>query len=180
MTTKGNKETAALLAEGDTVTLVSGTEVKIERLRTRQLFKLVKILTSGAAHLIPNLNIGPDASADEFAGSLLGMAIIAIPEAEDEAIDFVRSMVTPVGINEKPVTKTDREANEELFRSLYEELYNPDLDDFVTIITTVIQNEAEHIQALGKRLMSLLKVSQQAAAVGSSSKKNSGAETPEA
>lgn len=158
MTTKTDTEISALTGEGENLTLSSGLEITIERLKTRQLFKLVKIITSGAGGLLGNLNLNADSDAGEFAGQLLALALVAVPEAEDEAIDFVRSMVSPVGIVEGKLTKKQQETNEKLLTDLYVELHNPELDDLVTIFEKIIENESTHIQALGKRLMSILAI----------------------
>lgn len=159
MTTKKPAETelTALQGEGDTITLTSGTEIRVERLRTRQLFKFVRILTSGAGQILASLNLSRDQDPAEFAGQLIALTVIAIPEAEDEAIEFIRSLVTPVGLVDAK-TKADREKNIELIESVYEELENPELDDVIAIFEKVIEAEAEHIQALGKKIISLISV----------------------
>jgi hypothetical protein len=158
-TTKTDNEITALEGEGENLTLSSGLEIEVERLKTRQLFKLVKILTSGGGQLLGNLNLSADSNADEFASQLVALAVVAIPEAEDEAIDFIRAMVRPAGlVRSNKLTKKQAEANEQRAYDLYVELENPELDDLITIFEKVIANEAEHIQSLGKRLMSILSV----------------------
>lgn len=156
MTTETNPELEALVAEGDEITLSTGTRITVERLKTRQLFKFVKILTSGAGQILANLDFGDIEDGAAFAGQLLAVTLVAIPDAEDESIDFIQSMVRPVGVIEKPRTAKERESNEALYDAIAEELDNPELDDLITIFTRVVTAEAPHIQALGKRLAGLL------------------------
>jgi hypothetical protein len=89
MTTTENSELDALTAEPKALALASGLEIEIERLKTRQLFKFVKIVTSGAGGLLGSLNLSSEGDSSEFAGQLLALTLVAIPEAEDEAIDFI-------------------------------------------------------------------------------------------
>lgn len=158
MTTTENSELDALTAEPKALALASGLEIEIERLKTRQLFKFVKIVTSGAGGLLGSLNLSSEGDSSEFAGQLLALTLVAIPEAEDEAIDFIRSLVRPAGLVVSAKSKKDQARNEELFQELYTELENPELEDLFTIFEQLISVEAEHVQALGKRLLSVLKV----------------------
>lgn len=158
MTTTENSELDALTAEPKALALASGLEIEIERLKTRQLFKFVKIVTSGAGGLLGSLNLSSEGDSSEFAGQLLALTLVAIPEAEDEAIDFIRSLVRPAGLVVSAKSKKDQARNEELFQELYAELENPELEDLFTIFEQLISVEAEHVQALGKRLLSVLKV----------------------
>jgi hypothetical protein len=89
-------------------------------------------------------------------GRLLSMTLLSIPDAEDETIEFIRSMVYPVGLIErKGLNKQDAERNTLLWDALDEEMQNPDLDDLITIIEAVVKRESQDIQALGKRLASM-------------------------
>lgn len=159
-TAKKNSDVEALTSETETefVTLTNNQEVSINRLKTRETLKLLKILTRGVSGSIGSLLMATD-DQEEFVGNLLGAVIIAFPEAEDETLDFIMSMVTPKGIIEDPRTKPEREANEEKWTRL-SNLFegNPELDDTVTVLEAVIRNEAPHIKALGNRLALLLKV----------------------
>ena len=147
----------SIVGETTKLTLESGLEVNIERLRTRQLMRLLKIITVGAGDALTTITLGEDSSQEQFTSSLIAAIIFAIPEAEDETIEFLLSMVSPVGVVERAKTKRDREANEELYEELYREFQNPELEDTVEIISRVIELEAPHILSLGKRLGTLLK-----------------------
>jgi hypothetical protein len=148
----------------ESVTLRSGMVARLESLRSRQFFKLLRIITHGAlpgireAGLLDLENLD---DTDEFMGRLLSVTLLSIPDAENETIEFVRSLCYPDGLIErKNLNKQDVEHNQVLWDALDEELVNPDLDDMVTIIEALIKREAQDIQALGKRLASMFKLAE--------------------
>ena len=144
------------------VKLLSGTVVVLEDLKARQFFRLLRIITHGALPLIQDmslLQIDPEADAAEFTGKLLSVLVLSIPDAEDETIEFIRSMCKPDGLIEgRRLNKQDTERNTALWAGLAEELENPELDDLVTIIEAVVKRESADIQALGKRLAGMFKL----------------------
>lgn len=147
----------------DTVTLKSGLVVQLESLRARQFFKLLRIITHGALPGMREAGLfdmdGLD--ADEFMGRLLSVTLLSIPDAEDETIEFLRSLCYPAGLIErKGLNKQDIERNQILWAGLDAELENPELDDLITILEAVVKRESEDIQALGKRLASMFKLAE--------------------
>src|ERR1700759_5288091 len=86
----------------DHVILKSGLRVELESLRARQFFKLLRIVTHGALPGMRESGLfnmdGMD--TDEFMGRLLSVTLLSIPDAEDETIDFVRSLCYPYGLIE--------------------------------------------------------------------------------
>lgn len=150
----------------DFVILKSGLRVQLESLKARQFFKLLRIVTHGALPAVRDGGLldmeGLD--AEEFLGRLMSVLLLSIPDAEDETIEFVRSMCFPAGLAEgvgrRGLNKQDVEHNTMLWEALDLELENPELDDLVTIIEAVIKREAEDIQALGKRLASMFKLAE--------------------
>jgi hypothetical protein len=150
------KDVEVILNEGDYVTLSSGTEVVILPLKARQFFKLLRIVTHGAGGMLLNVKFSGDDTPEEFGAKLFALVGFAIPDAEDEVIDFLLAMVQAAGIKEgRNLTKEEKTANKELTESLFEELYNPELEDMVTLIEAIVLREAEDLQALGKRLMAM-------------------------
>src|SRR4051812_30001761 len=141
------------------VQLRSGHFVRFEALRTRQFLKLLRIVTHGA---LPGMSQAgmlslESLSSAEFLGQFLTMTLLSIPDAEDETVEFIRSMVYPDGlIDRKGLNKQDVEHNKQLWAELDEELENPDLGDLITIIEAVVRREADDIQALGKRLAAMM------------------------
>jgi hypothetical protein len=161
MTTKKtaivSEDVDALSPEPDVITLSSGFEVRIEPLKTRGMFKLLKIVTRGGGPILMQMPLNFN-DTEVFVGQLLGVIVMAIPEAEDEALEFIRFMTTPVGVDENARSKSpEEEKNRELFTRLGEELSDPEIDDTISIIEKIVRNEAGDIQALGKRLMAIFK-----------------------
>lgn len=146
------------------VKLATGTVVVLESLRARQFFKLLRIVTHGALPVMQDMSIlrmDPNADPGEFAGKLLSLMLLSIPDAEDETIEFIRSMCKPVGLIEgRKLNKQDAERNNELWNRLDNDLDNPELDDLLTIVEAVVKREAADIQALGKRLAGMLKLAE--------------------
>lgn len=151
------EETAndVLSSEPTQLTLSTGTVIKIERLKTRQMLRALKVLTVGAADILAELDF-EGKEADDLTTSVLAALIFAIPEAEDETIEFIQSMVSPADIVLEPRTKGDKLLNADLYKKLEQELFNPDLEDLISIVEVIVKNETPHVAALGKRLMLLL------------------------
>lgn len=158
-------ETDRLDPAASLVELADGRKVEIQRLKLRQLFRLLRIITRGGAGYLPMLREAlAGASSDEdraeaFGTQLIAIALIALPEAEDEAVEFIMSVVEPEGIlpgRDKHTVKT----NDELRQSLAEYLYNPEPEDAITIIESVINREKTDLVSLGKRLMASFKVAE--------------------
>lgn len=145
------------------VRLESGLSVEVVRLKTRQLFRLMRILTKGAGPMLSTLNFGQE--AEGFGAQLLGILMVAIPEAEAETIVFLQSMCKPVGIIDKPaaqMTKTEGKHNDELFERFNKDMFNPELEDTISIFEVIVENEAPDLQALGKKLSHLWTVARKA------------------
>ena len=135
------------------VTLESGLVVAVQPLKLRQFLRLLKILTRGASVAMDSisLNTGDD---DQFAQNLMALVLMAIPEAENETIDFIRSMVTPVNLTGDAATDAT------LTLQLDAQMVNPELEDTVSIIETIVKREASDLRALGKRLSAMMTVAQ--------------------
>jgi hypothetical protein len=173
-TSKKNNDVDALAAEPSDLTLVSGTVVEVQRLRTRQLFKLMKIVTRGASAALEDMELpGADADTSDFTVKLLGAVIASIPEAEEETIEFLLSMVLPKGTIHKPRSKADLAHNRAIFDELTDELYNPEIEDTINLLTHIIETEAEDMQRLGKQLLQIIQTTTKSPAVSSSSPKTS-------
>jgi|SRR6187551_1032244 len=150
------KDVDVIINAGDSVVLSSGTKVVIQPLKARQFFKLLRIVTHGAGGMLLNVKFSGDDTPEEFGAKLFALVGFAIPDAEDEVIDFLLAMVESEGVKAgRNLSKEEKQTNKELTESLFEELYNPELEDVITIIEAIVQREAEDLQALGKRLMSM-------------------------
>lgn len=175
-------ELDALSPPRATVTLQSGTVLAIEDLKTRQFFKFLRILTRGAMPQVSDsglTNLDPNGDSGAFATKLISLILLAIPEADEETIDFVRSMVKPAQLIDRPRNKQDAERNAAMWVVVDDELENPELDDLVTILEAVVEREAADIQALGKRLASLFKLAQRTGQLKSQSRTSTDATSSE-
>ncbi len=150
-----------------TVTLSTGTVVQLESLRTRQFFKLLRIITRGALPQLQDMSLfkmDGELDSGEFAGRLISLLLLSIPEAENEAVDFIQAMVRPVGLIERrsglKLNKQDVAHNTDLWAEVITQLDNPELEDLVTIIEAVVKQEAADLLALGKRLRQMFKLAE--------------------
>jgi hypothetical protein len=130
--------------------LTSGTEVEIQDLKLRQFLKFIKILTSGASEIWSTMQINTD-DTNAFMRDIAGLALFAIPEAEEQTVDFLKSIVMPADMPEGN-DRSARDKRLEMLTNLYAELENPELDDALSLIQAIIEAEAADLMALGKRL----------------------------
>lgn len=158
------QELDALDPVPEQVKLQSGTVVVLEDLKARQFFKLLRIVTHGALPIMQDMSIfkmDPDADTAEFTGRLLSVMLLSIPDAEDETLEFVRSMCKPAGLIEgRKLNKADTERNNALWAALDTDLFNPELEDLLDIVKAVIDRESADIQALGKRLSAMFNLAE--------------------
>lgn len=168
-----NEDIDTLASEPSSFSLESGFEVEIQRLKTRQLMSLLRILTRGAGPVLAEMNFSEDMNQQEFTGQLIGAVLMSIPEAQDETIDFLRSMVSPAKLTPGK-SKPEKEVNQGLVETLNEELDNPEITDMLAIVEKIVRAEAPHIQALGKQLAVLftLQTKSDTAKQGGSRKKS--------
>jgi hypothetical protein len=129
--------------------------VSVRRMRTRQFFRLLRILTHGAGPALTQSQLNFAGDPDEFGQKLLMLVVMSIPDAEQETIAFLASMCEPSGLVDKQasqLTKQEAEANKVLWDRYGEELHNPELEDTFDLIEVIVRQEAPELQALGKRL----------------------------
>lgn len=120
---------------------VDGVRCQVNRLRMRELMKLVRVLTTGVGDGITRLDY-TNASQDEFAQQLFGMAIVGIPEAEDEFAELLQAVVVPVDPRHSDNVRAAMD--------------NPEADLVVDVIGIVIEQEKESFSALLGKLRNLL------------------------
>lgn len=133
--------------------LESGTEFDLEPLKLRQFLRLLRIVTRGAADVLDQTSLDLD-DPQAFLQTFLGMVLFSVPEAEEETIDFIKSMVKPKDLTGNP------EKDLEKVRSLAQELDNPELEDVLTIMQSIVEREAEDLRNLGKRVAAMFRSAQ--------------------
>jgi hypothetical protein len=147
----------------ETLTLSDDTEIRLLDLKTRQFFRLMRILTRGAGSFLMQSRLSLNDDVETFITKILGVLIVAVPEAEDETIDFVTSMIEPVGLVKERSLGRNRDvadANQAMWDSLSSLMENPELEDLLDILEAVLQREAKDILRLGKRLQRMFEVMQ--------------------
>lgn len=150
-------ELEVLDGEGAPITLSTGLQVNLLPLKTRQFFRLLRILTAGASPEI----VGAIFSGEAPAQLILAALLTSIPVAENQTIDFLVSMVEPASVNKGfNLSKDAKEKNDELWNEVFQELNNPELEDSITLIEAIIKNETKHVEALGKRLKLMIEMAQ--------------------
>jgi hypothetical protein len=140
-------------------TLSTGLPLEIVRLRTRQFFRLLRVLTHGAGPALMKAGLDFKDNSGEFASKLLMLVIMSIPDAEQEAVAFLQSMCKPAGLTERPesqLTKQQIAGNKALWEQFNTDLFNPPLDDTLDLIEVIVRQEAPELQALGKKLEQML------------------------
>ncbi len=176
-------ELDALDPISDEITLESGLTIELERLRARQFFKLLRIVTgSGALGQFANAGLFQleGKTESEFTMQFVTVVLMSIPDAEEETIQFIRSMAKPAGLREgRKLNKQDDTHNTELWLAFDEQLDNPELEDLVTIIEAIVRREAGDIQALGKRLASMFKLAEKTGQIPESTSPNQKESTEE-
>lgn len=143
-----------------TVLLSNGELVEILPLKSRQFFKLLRIITHGSGGLMGAITFKED--PEQFVGQILGLLMFAVPEAPEPTIDFVKSMVAmptvpgPFG-KKGPVSEAgqDRARRNDEIMDL---LNDPPVEDLLTIVMKVVELEREDLVGLGERLAGLMTV----------------------
>jgi hypothetical protein len=148
------------------ITLSTGYTVVIQRLKTRQFFRLLKVLTRGLGPVMIQAQLDFGGDPEEFSRKLMSMLVLAIPEAEQPFIEFLQSMALPPGIHEatggQRLSREELQENQDMLSELVEELNNPELEDLIDIAEAIIRQEAPEIQALGKKARGWMEVARKA------------------
>lgn len=138
--------------------LEDGTMVVARHLKLREFLAMLKIVTRGASMALSQIRL--DINDPNFQQTLITMFLFAIPEAPDEASEFVRAVIDPAVPPGGWKTPEDSVAAE---THLDELMFNPDLGDLIGVIETVIRKEGPDIRRLGKRLTDAMTLAQRTA-----------------
>ena len=143
----------------ETFELSNGITVLIEPLKTRQFFRLFRIITHGAPSYLEGSLTGLfEGEADEVTTRLVAMIVFSIPEAEEQTMDFLASMVRPVGLEREAGNKAATLRNSQKWNEVEAAMVNPSMDDTLGIVEQIIRRESKDLAALGKRLVSMLEM----------------------
>jgi hypothetical protein len=154
-------ELDTLDAVPETITLSTGTVVQFEALKARQFFKLLRIVTHSATGMLGQIDNLFSGSGQDAAGRFAAMLLMSIPDAIDETVEFLFSMVKPAGLIDRPkLDKVQQQHNQALWDNLVKDLSNPELEDLVDLVEAIFKREADDLAALGKKLQKLLGLAQ--------------------
>lgn len=153
----GATDVQVLLPEPGQLRLESGTLIELRKLKSQEMFLLLKIVTTGlGGHLGGLAQLDSADDEDVFIKKLLAMTVLALPNAFPETAAFIRAMVAPVGLIGSGANKADKARNRTRTEELDEQLANPSLDDLLTIVEAIVRREAPDLRALGKRLAAMV------------------------
>jgi hypothetical protein len=141
------------------IALSSGVEAEVLPMNTIQLIRLMKVFTNGVPpEQLAGLMFGFDPEDDDFGARLVINLILAIPNAEDEVLGFIKSMLKPAGlIKGRRLTTDERERNTQLLLKFDEATENPSGEDLIDIIEKIIVNSEDDLRSLGKKIATLFR-----------------------
>lgn len=145
----------------ETLTLSTGTVVQFEALKARQFFKLLRIVTHSATGMLGQIDGLFNGSGQDAAGRFAAMLLMSIPDAIDETVEFLFSMVKPAHLIDRPkLDKVQQQHNQALWDAIVKDLSNPELEDLIDLVEAIFKREADDLAALGKKLQKLLGLAQ--------------------
>lgn len=132
----------AILPEA-TELLVEGIPAAVRRLKAKEFFALLRVLTNGMGPGIANVDFSKD--RDEMAGQFVGLLLSAVPNAAEEFTQFLTLVVEA----------KDPKQNAALQKCMA----NPELETMIDVLTVVAEQEAPDLQSLvGKAQAALKKI----------------------
>lgn len=143
------------------LTLSTGLQVELRPMKLREFLKLLKIITRGGASILGSVSLDFN-DTESFVQELLAIVLFAVPEAEDEVIEFLTAVVKPVGLT------GDIKKDQEKLLEVIKTFDNPEMEDVIDVISLLVRTEGRDLQALGKRLRAMFTVAQKMGAVPAS------------
>ena len=115
---------------------IEGMPVVVKRLKSREFFALLKIITNGLGQNISQFSLSMD-DEEEMKSTVVAMAVLAIPNALEEFVDFMREIVAAKHVIDQ--------------HKVYAALENPEIEDSINVITVIIAQEAgDFVSLVGK------------------------------
>lgn len=147
----------AIFGQPDVITLTSGTQVRIRRMRLFELMALLDIAIGGLGDNLHRLRPSADESTGMYVAKFAGLLIAAMPKAREETQAFLRMVCEPVGkVTVGRIDNAVRDRNRALDATLDAELANPHPRDAIEIIKTIARNDGADLQELGKELVEVV------------------------
>jgi hypothetical protein len=114
---------------------IVGVQCVVNRLKAREFLALVRVMTIGLGDGLRAVSTSLSMDDEEALGQeLLALLLLAIPEAGEEFLAFVRLIVEPKDPKQKA--------------TVLSALENPDLDVLIDVAEMVVLQEAEDLHGL--------------------------------
>lgn len=132
MTDKKQKSTDDLnviVPEKGGVVLVDGAEYRVKRIRLIELASFMRVISTGAGPVLMQAGALFD-NEEDMTGQITGLVIVALPNAVEEFIDFLNTVLEPVGEVEDG------------------KIVNPDPTAVLDVVALMVEQEKDDWQAL--------------------------------
>lgn len=115
-----------------TEVVIGGIPVDVNRLKLREFLALMNIITTGVGREMGNIDFRQE--GEELQGQMIGLLIMALPNAIDETVVFAKAVA---------VAKDPKDA-----KALAAAIDNPELDEFTDLLAAVVEQELPEFEAL--------------------------------
>lgn len=123
---------------------VEGIQSRVRRLRSREFFALMRVLTAGLGQNLSNIKIDTE-NPDQMTGDIVALFILAVPEATNEFADFCAIVVEAVDPKEQ--------------QDLYKRMENPDPGVLIDVLERIATQEKDDLFTLwGKAQAALSRI----------------------
>lgn len=128
---------------------VDGIPAVVNRLKAREFLSLMRVLTqglgAGAQEIIGSMKFDSD-DKDQMAGQIIGLFVLAIPNAIEQFGDFLLSVVTP----KDPADRG----------KLMVAMQNPEIEVLLDVFTLIAEQEKDDLASLvGKAKAAVARIS---------------------
>ena len=132
MTATAKPDLEVILPVGGIV-VVEGIEARVRRLKSREFLSLIRVVTTGMGPAIGQISLSPD-DPEALQGELIGLFLVAVPNAIDEFAEFLMSIVEAVKPSEQG--------------RVVKEMVNPDAEVLLDILTVLAEQEKDDLSML--------------------------------
>lgn len=147
MTARKQNETDVILPVAGRVN-VGDIPVQVRRINLREVVLLTRVLTKGVGPNVTRLQINPKDDSQ-----VMGLLLAVLPDALDEAMEFLVALVEPVKADDGP--------------RLQAAMVNPDLDSAFDLFSTIWSQEKDTFGRLVGKVRALLAAQTQKSPTGS-------------
>lgn len=157
--TESDSDLGTIRPRPEVITLESGRQVQVKKLKTWELLGLVDIVIGGVGRELFNIKLDMDEPEEIFAAKFAGLLITSAIGNRDQTIAWVRDVVEPVGlVKGMRLDKAQKARNQKLIDELDYEMENPEPDDTITIIESLARTEGGDLHRWGKRLAGIFRM----------------------